>query len=105
MSLQRVQIVDRERKVVATAHVTEQGGYFSGVVNLRSMPAQLRQQFEEYEETVNHQLFSLLDDVEERIGHLLLRVVFEDGYEAELADVQIYPSAKKVSFRAVFATA
>jgi hypothetical protein len=31
----------------------------------------------------------------------LLKVVFEDGHEADLADVQIYPSTKKVSFKVV----
>ena len=69
------------------------------------MPATLRQQFEEYEEIVNHQMFSLLDEMEEKIGTFLLRAVFEDDHEADLVDVQIYPSTKKVSFRAVFATA
>jgi hypothetical protein len=30
--------------------------------------------------------------------------VFEDGHEAGLADVQIYPSTKKVSFQVVQGT-
>jgi hypothetical protein len=35
------------------------------------------------------------------IGHggLFRKVVFENGYEAALADVQIYPSTNKVSFQ------
>jgi hypothetical protein len=56
-------------------------------------------EFEEYEEIVNTHTFSLLNDIEEKIGNLHLKVVFEDSYEAALADVQIYPNANKVSFR------
>lgn len=101
MSPQRVTLIDQGRNVVATAQVTEEEGYFVGRIDLSSMSATLRQQFEEYEEIVNNQLFSLLDEMEEKIGTFLLKVVFEDGYEADLADVQIYPSAKKVSFKVV----
>jgi hypothetical protein len=31
----------------------------------------------------------------------LLKVVLEDRHEANLADVQVYPSTKKVSFKVV----
>jgi hypothetical protein len=99
MSLQRVTIIDRERKVVATAQVIEQEGYFAGLADLRPMSATLREQFEEYEETVSNQVFSLLDEIEGKIGAFFLRVVFEDGQEADLVDVQLYPSTKKVSFK------
>ena len=99
MSSQRVRLIDPEGNVVAAAQVTDQGDCFAGVVDLRRAPATVRQQFEEYEEIVNNQLFGLLDEIEQKIGALLLRVVFEDGHEADLADVQIYPSAKKVSFK------
>jgi hypothetical protein len=46
-------------------------------------------------------MFSLLDEIEGKIETILLKVVFEDGHEADLADVQIYPSTKKVSFKVV----
>jgi hypothetical protein len=65
------------------------------------MPVPLRRLFEEYEEIVNSQTFSLLDEVEEKIENLHLKVAFEDGYEAALADVQIYPSTNKVSFQVI----
>jgi hypothetical protein len=101
MSLQRVTIIDQRRHVVATAQVSEQNGYFAGRIDLSPMPAILQRQFEEYEEIVNNQMFSLLDALEQKIGTILLKVVFADGHEAELADVQIYPSTKKVSFKVV----
>lgn len=99
MSSQRVTIIDQSRQVVATAKVSEQGGYYAGRVDLSLMPAALQHQFEEYEEVVNQQMFSLLDELEEKIGSLLLRVMFADGSVAQLADVQIYPSTKSVSFK------
>lgn len=101
MILQHVTIIDEERHVVATAQVAEQDGTFTGRIDLSLMSAPLQQQFEGYEEIVNNQMFSLLDEIEEKIGNILLKVVFADGDEANLADVQIYPSTKKVSFKAV----
>ena len=101
MSSQRVTIIDQERTVVAKARVAKQEGYYAGVVDLRPMSAPLRQHFEEYEEIVNNQLFGLLDQIEKKIEAFPLRVVFEDGDEADLADVQVFPSIKKVSFTVV----
>ena len=99
MSSQRVTIIDQSRQVVATAEVSEQGGYFAGRVDLSLMPAALQHQFEEYEEVVNQQMFSFLNELEDKIEGLLLKVVFANGNVAQLADVQIYPSTKRVSFK------
>ncbi len=101
MSLQRVTLIDQEGKVVATAQVAKQDDTFAGRIDLRLMSAALQRQFEVYEEIVTNHMFGLLDEIEEKIGRLLLKVVFEDGREAGLADVQIYPSTKKVSFKVV----
>jgi hypothetical protein len=46
-------------------------------------------------------MFSFLDEIEEKIEALRLRVVFEDGSEAVLANMQIYPSTNSVSFQAL----
>ena len=99
MISQRVTLIDQGRQVVATAQVAEQDGTFAGRINLSSMPVSLRRLFEEYEEIVNTHTFSLLDEIEEKIETLHLKAVFEDGHEAALADVQIYPSTHKVSFQ------
>jgi hypothetical protein len=101
MSLQQVTIINQKRAVVATAQVTEQDGTFTGRIDLSPMSAPLRRQFEAYEEIVNEQMFSLLDEMEEQIEAMLLKVVFADGHVAPLTDLQIYPSTKKVSFKAV----
>jgi hypothetical protein len=99
MSSQCVTFINAERQVIATAHVTEQDGRFTGRIELRHMPIALQRLFADYEEIVSAQMFSLLDAVEEQIATLRLTGVFEDGHEAVLTDVQIYPSTKKVSFQ------
>lgn len=99
MISQCITLIDHGQQVVATARVAEQAGTFAGRINLSSMPVPLRQLFEEYEEIVNTQTFSLLGEIEEQIETLHLQAVFEDGHEGALADVQIYPSTNKVSFQ------
>ena len=101
MSLQQVTIIDQKREVVATAQVTEQDGTFTGRIDLSPMSVPQRRQFEIYEEIVSQQMFSLLDEIEEKIGAMRLQVVWADGHVAPLADLQIYPSTKKVSFKVV----
>jgi hypothetical protein len=95
----KVKLLDQSRTPVATAQVTAEDGFFSGKVDLSSMPPALRQTFEEYEELVNGQMFSLLDEIEERIAAVPIVVVFEDSREARVTDLQIYPSTGLVSFR------
>jgi hypothetical protein len=101
MSSQCVTLIDHERQVIATAHVTEQQGQFIGRIDCSLMPLPLQRLFTEYEEIVSTQIFSLLDAVEDQIAILHLMGVFEDGHEVALANVQIYPSTKTVSFQVV----
>ena len=101
MSSQCVTLIYHERQVIATAHVTEQHGQFIGRIDCGPMPLLMQRLFTEYEEIVSTQMFSLLDAVEDQIAVLHLTGVFEDGHEAALADVQIYPSTKTVSFQVV----
>ena len=101
MMSQRVTLIDKGQQVVATAQVVEQDGTFIGRIDLRLMPLPLQRLFEEYEEIVKTHMFSLLDAIEAQIETLHLKGVFEDGHEATLTDMQIYPSTKKVSFQVV----
>jgi hypothetical protein len=101
MSSQCVTLINPDRQVVATAHVAEQHGQFIGRIDCSPMPLPLQRLFMEYEEMVNTQVFSLLDEVEDHIARLHLLGVFEDGHEAALTDVQIYPSTETVSFQVV----
>ncbi|MGH9847294.1 MAG: hypothetical protein ACREEM_52020, partial [Blastocatellia bacterium] len=96
MVFRNVKMIDHCRDVVATAQVAERGDGFAGLIDLSQMPAELRRKFEEYEEIVNGQIFSLLDEIEEQIGAIPLKVVFEEGAEASVADLQIYPGIGRV---------
>ncbi|WP_206107569.1 hypothetical protein [Paludisphaera rhizosphaerae] len=62
------------------------------------MPESLRRLFEEYEEIVNNQTFSLLDQIEDRISAFPFLIVFDDGYESRARDVQIFPKGGTISF-------
>ena len=101
MISQRVTLIDQGQQVVAKTQVAEQDGTFVGQIDLHLMPVPLQRLFEAYEEIITTHMFSLLDAVEEQIETLHLKGVFEDGHEATLTDVQIYPSTKKVSFQVV----
>ena len=96
-----VKMIDRSRTVVATAQVVERGEEFTGWIDLSSMPASLRQKFEEYEEIINGQMFSFLDQIEEQIGAMLLKIRFDEGCETAVEDLQIYPSTRRISFKLV----
>lgn len=98
MHTQIVKLIDPSRAVVATAQVVDQEGKFKGWVDLRSTPINLQQKFMEYEEIVNGQMFSLLDEIEEQISALRLKIRFETGREQSIEDLQIYPSTERISF-------
>jgi hypothetical protein len=99
MRTKTVKIIDQCREVVATAQVSQRGERFAGLIDLGPMPAPLREKFEAYEEIINGQMFSLLDEIEEQIGTALLRAVFEEGCESVLEELQIYPSTRRVTFK------
>jgi hypothetical protein len=99
MNQQVIQLIDPNRNVVATGQVAEKQGLFAGEVNLASMPPRLRRLFEEFEEMVSSQVFSVLDEMEDKISSAGLQIVFPDGQEAGVRDLQIYPSTGEISFR------
>jgi hypothetical protein len=99
MNTRSVQLVDTSRNVLAVAEVTPEGDHFGGSIDLRSTPAGLRALFDEFEEVVNGQMFSFLDEIQEKIGALPIKAVFEDGNEADVADLQVFPSTGEVSFK------
>jgi len=98
MTAQRVRLIDQHGQVIATAQVTEENGSFRGHIDPTSIHEPFRQLFEEYEEVVNSRMFSLLDDIEQKIEDLSLAVLFDDASQAKISDLQIYPKTRKVSF-------
>ena len=101
MHIKTIKIIDQCRTAVATAQVSKSEERFTGWIDLRPMPPTLRQTFEEFEEILNSQMFSFLDEFEEQISAMQLKVLFNEGDEAAVKDLQIYPSSRRVSFKIV----
>jgi len=99
MSREAVTILDAERNVIATADVECRKGVYFGSANMDQLPKTLRRLFEQYEEIVNDQVFSLLDPIEDQIGTIPLVVVFGDGRESQAKDLQIFPKGNTISFK------
>jgi hypothetical protein len=101
MKQHKVRLLDRNRTLLATAQVADEGGYYGGTIDLRSTPGEVRALFDEFEEIVNDQLFAFLDDVQGRIQSLSVQAIFEDGSEAAVNDLQVFPETGAVSFKLV----
>lgn len=94
-----VTIFDSSKNIVASGVVVLQGDSYSGSIRVDQMPESVRQLFEEYEEIVNGQMFSLLDRIEDQINAMRFAVVFEGGRELLVEDIQIFPKAGTLSFK------
>jgi hypothetical protein len=99
MATRHVQLIDSHRSVVASAQIAETGNHYEGTIDLRITPPEILAVFEEFEEIVNGQMFAFLDEIQERIAALALKVVFDDGAEADIQDLQVFAHAGDVSLR------
>jgi hypothetical protein len=99
MLVKLVKIVDLTQNIVAIAEVQSQGNYYSGSVNVDRMPQPLLSQFEEYESLINDQVFSLLDQIEEKIDVNSFAVIFDENTKCYIEDLQILPSSRMISFK------
>ncbi len=95
-----VLLVDRSSARIAELDVTEVGDSYRGLIDLDSTPPLIRQLFERFEELVESQVFNVADEVEDKIAELALKAVFPNGKEAFVDDLQVYPSTRRVSFKA-----
>jgi hypothetical protein len=98
MATGKVTIVDRSGNVVATGDVSLEGDHFGGTIDLRTTPPALRALFDDFEECVNGQMFSFLDDIEDKIRGFGLKAIFDSGQEVRVDHVQVFPSTGAVSF-------
>ncbi|HZV04584.1 MAG TPA: hypothetical protein VE999_05800 [Gemmataceae bacterium] len=99
MTTQPIYLVDESETRIAELNVSLIDGRYRGTICLDATPSELKQLFEEFEEAVEGQMFTLADEIEERIGANPLKVVFPNGREAGVEDLQVYPSTKRVSFK------
>ena len=99
MTHRPIYLIDQHSARVAALDVEFRDDHFEGMISLDATPPHLRQLFEQFEEVVEGQMFSLLDDIEEKIETTRLRVIFENGAEAGVTDLQVFPSTNAVSFK------
>ena len=86
-----IRLLDNDQHLLATASVEDTSGCFSGTLCLCEMPALMRHVFEEYEQLANNQVFSLLDEIENRIEAMAIRGQFNDGRMFSLATCRFSP--------------
>src|SRR5262245_1916667 len=99
MNTRTVKLIDHSRNPLAIAQVADEGDHYGGAIDLRCAPAGLRALFYEFEEIVNGQMFRFLDEIQEKIGSLAIKVIFENGHEVYVKDLQVFPSTGEVSFK------
>jgi hypothetical protein len=99
MQTQTVRLIGQAGQVLATAQVADEGAHYGGTIDLRQTPPKVRALFDEFEEIVNGQMFSFLDEVQGRIGLLDIKASFDDGEEVEIKDLQVFPSTCDLSFK------
>jgi hypothetical protein len=92
-------LLDQGNRRVAVLNVTFAGSHYEGTICLEDTPADLKRLFEEYEEIVEGQMFSLLDGIEEKIDGIPFKISVENGGEAYVEDLQVFPSTGAVSFK------
>ncbi len=99
MTLQPMYLLDSTHGKIAQLIVADTGTQYEGAIDLGTTSPELKKLFEEYEEIVEGQMFSLLDAIEEKIVAFSFKVSFENGTEGDIEDLQVYPSTGAVSFK------
>jgi hypothetical protein len=99
MSAMRIQLVDALGRLIGVASVADEGREYGGTIHLSAAPAEVRELFALFEELVNGQEFSCADEVEAKIDALGIRAILEDGSEAGVSDLQVYPESGQLSLK------
>jgi hypothetical protein len=99
MTHRPIYLIDQYAARIAALDVSAVGDHFEGNISLESTPPQLKRLFEEYEEIVEGQILSPLDNIEEKICTISLRVIFDNDSVASVCDLQVFPSTNSVSFK------
>jgi hypothetical protein len=93
-------LLDSQQNILAKITVTEiNGNLYIGDITDDDLPDNIRETFLRYEEIINGQMFSLLDEIETQIDSLGLAVSEEDNLKPlKIRDLQMM-SDGKISFR------
>ena len=96
---QPFKLIDKSGAVVAMGTVADEGDFYGGEMTSIPPGSSCRALFEEFESIVNDQMFSFLPDLEAKIEATGIRVVFDDGAQGEVKELQIFPTTGDVSFK------
>ncbi len=99
MNAKTIRLIGEGGRLVAVAHVVDQGGYYGGTIDLSATPPEVLTLFEQFDELVNSQQFTCADEIESKIDALSIQAIFEDGGAAPATDLQVYPGTGDVSFK------
>jgi len=99
MDAKTIELIDGGGRLVAVAHVMDEGTHYGGTVDLSATPREVRSLFDSFEEMVNSQQFSCADAIEAKIDGLAIRAVLEGGCTAAVSDLQVFPEDGTVSFK------
>jgi hypothetical protein len=100
MTLRPIHLIDSAATKLAALEVAPVNDHFEGTIAVERLPSNLRSLFQEFEEVIEGQMFSLLDGIEDQIRAAGLHVLYENGLKAPITDLQVYPSTGAVSFKA-----
>jgi hypothetical protein len=96
-----MKLIDNSRTMIAAVQMANEHSHYGGTINLASTPPALRALFDEFDEAVNDQIFSWADEIQDKISSFGIKAVFDDGFEADVTDLQVFPSTGAVSFKLV----
>ena len=99
MDAKTIELVDGGGRLVAVAHVADEGTHYAGTVDLSATPQDVRSLFDSFAEMVNSQQFSCADAIEEKIDALAIRAMLEGGCTAPVSELQVFPEDGTVSFK------
>ena len=92
-------LVDAQGNLIGVVRVSAEGGLWSGEIDLSGSAPSIVSLFTRFEDLVNGQMLSLVDDLETEICQLGAQFLVADGKALPVGDLQIYPAQREVSFR------
>ncbi|HYO70580.1 MAG TPA: hypothetical protein VEU33_31325 [Archangium sp.] len=95
----RGQLRTAQGVLAGTVEVSEHSDLYRGSIDLSRTPPPILALYSYYEELVNGQVLSLLDDADAHLEALGISFHAEDQEPLRIHDLQVYPSDGAVSFR------
>jgi hypothetical protein len=100
MTKRPMYLIDGSLRLLGNLEVSPVGNNYEGTIDFGHPPQEMRQLFTEFEEIVEGQMFSLLEQIEERIRAAQIQAIWNDGQNTPVEELQVFPSTGAVSFRA-----